>query len=282
MSRAEAVIDSLSKERPIEFVRRFEHGAGGTSLARLDGQLVVVKAWPSSPSRERTITLGLRCAERAMARSVPIPRLIERGSIGPYSFLLYEFVSGEWPPQITSDLARQLFDLLDRHRDAADQPDPSWRTRMATMITDGDVWFDITPQNLRTHPEGREILHAADSALRTCDPEHVRTTDIVHGDYAPENLLVHNGTIKAVIDWEQACTGDVGFDLAGTVFDIEIGDKADPDTLDAIYAAVAERVPPDAWRLYTHLYAVRYASWAVNTEMEAEVLKTIARITSRP
>jgi len=37
-------------------------------------------------------------------------------------------------------------------------------------------------------------------------------------------------------------------------------------------------VPPDAWRLYTGIYAVRYAGWALGTEMEADVLATIARV----
>jgi aminoglycoside phosphotransferase (APT) family kinase protein len=101
---------------------------------------------------------------------------------------------------------------------------------------------------------------------------------VVHGDCAPENVLVHEGQITAVVDWEQACYGDAAFDLAGMIFDIELGAKAEPDVLSLLYAAIHAQVPPDAWRLYTHIYAVRYASWAINTEMESQVLDTIARI----
>jgi aminoglycoside phosphotransferase (APT) family kinase protein len=195
------------------------------------------------------------------ARSVPIPPLLERGTVDNYSCLFYEFATGEWPPSVDSSLARQMLALIDRQRDAARQPDTQWPARLNTMITDGDATIDTTPKNLQKHPTGRAILREAHSALQACDPHHLHTSDVVHGDCAPENVLVHEGQITAVVDWEQACYGDAAFDLAGL-----------------IYAAIHAQVPPDAWRLYTHIYAVRYASWAINTEMESQVLDTIARI----
>ena len=102
----------------------------------------------------------------------------------------------------------------------------------------------------------------------------------MHGDFAPENLLVRDGRITAVVDWEQSRIGDVAFDLAGMMYDIELGSKAGPPVLAALYRAIDSRVPVDAWRLYTHINAVRYASWALGTEMEADVLATIATVTA--
>lgn len=88
-------------------------------------------------------------------------------------------------------------------------------------------------------------------------------------------MLVKDGRIGAVIDWEQSRIGDVNFDLAGMIYDIELGNKASPRVLASLYRAVNSRVPADAWRLYTGIYAIRYASWALDTDLETDVLKTI-------
>ncbi|WP_091532074.1 phosphotransferase [Microlunatus soli] len=282
MTAVTEVIEQLSGDRPIELVRRFDHGAWGTSLALLSGEPVVVKAWPTSPIRERTLDRGIRCAAVMAARQVPIPRLLERGIVADHSYLIYEFVEGEWPPSIDLGLARQMLTLIDRQRDAAPGPEPrSAPALLATMLTDGDATLDIAPARLREHPAGRTILTTTLAALEACDPRNLRTTDIVHGDFAPENLLVRDGEITAVVDWEQARVGDVGFDLAGMIYDIEIGDKADPDVLGGLYRAIHEQLPRDAWRLYLGIYAVRYASWALGTEMEADVLRAIDKIIRR-
>ena len=278
ISSVASVIELLSRSRPIEFVKAFEHGAGGTSLARLDGELVVVKAWPWTPEREQILTTGLANAMIMAERSVPIPGLLERGTIGAYSYLLYEFVDGAWPARVDDSLAAQMLATIDLQRDAAPRANPDWPDAVASMITDGDPSLDLHPRRLRDRPVGEDILDLARAALDACDPGNLRRTDVVHGDFAPENLLVRDGRINAVVDWEQSRTGDVGFDLAGMIYDIEIGSKAGPEVLAALYREIESRVPPDAWRLYTGIYAVRYAGWALGTEMEADVLATIARV----
>jgi aminoglycoside phosphotransferase (APT) family kinase protein len=279
-SSVAAAIELLSRSRPLEFVRGFEHGAGGTSLVRLDGELVVVKAWASTPEREQAVSLGLTNATIMAERSVPIPTLVERGTVGGYGYVVYEFVDGVWPAGIDADLATQMLAITDLQRDAAPRPNPHWPGTVASMITAGDPSLDLHPRRLRDHPVGRDILESTQAAFDACDPSRLRCADVVHGDFAPENLLVRAGRISAVIDWEQSRVGDVAFDLAGMIYDIEIGTKATPQVVAALTRDIASRVPLDAWRLYTGIYAIRYASWALGTEMEAEVLDTIAAVTT--
>lgn len=206
-SHVAKAIELLSCGRPIELVRTFDHGAGGTSLARLDGEPVVVKAWPTTREHEQTLSTGLDNAAIMADRAVPIPRLLERGTVGDYSYLFYEFVEGEWPPRVDENLAIHMLALTDLQRDAAPQADPDWPVTVARMITDGDPSLDIHPQRLRNHPAGPGILRTTQAALDACDPSHLRSTDVVHGDFAPENLLVNEGQISAVLDWEQSRTG---------------------------------------------------------------------------
>jgi hypothetical protein len=279
-SSVTATIGLLSRSRPLEFVRAFEHGAGGTSLARLDGELVVVKAWPSTPEREQAVSLGLANATIMAERSVPIPTMVERGTVGAYGYLLYEFVDGVWPVRVDDDLAAQMLAITDLQRDAAPRANPDWPGTVASMITAGDPSLDLHPRRLRDHSVGRDILRSTRAAFDACTPGHLRCGDVVHGDFAPENVLVREGRISAVVDWEQSRIGDVAFDLAGMIYDLEIGTKATPQVVAAFSRDIDARVPLDAWRLYTWIYAIRYASWALGTEMEAEVLDTITAVTT--
>lgn len=273
------VVELLSRSRPIELIRTFDHGAGGTSLAQLGQELVVVKAWPTTPEREQSLTTGHRYAAVMAARSVPIPRLLERGTIGGYSYLFYEFAEGEWPPRVDDSLATQMLALNDLQRDAAPEPGPAWPEVLANLITQGDATLDVHPDRLRAHPFGRTVLREARSALDACHPGQLRSTDVVHGDFAPENLLVANGTISAVIDWEQSRAGDATLDLAGMIYDIELGNKADPNVLAELYGSISSRVPSEVWHLFTCIYAIRYAGWALGTDMETDVIGTIDRVT---
>src|SRR5438067_10621325 len=41
------VLAAMRAFRPARLIRRFRHGSGGTSLVALEGQRVVLKAWPA-------------------------------------------------------------------------------------------------------------------------------------------------------------------------------------------------------------------------------------------
>ena len=44
------------------------------------------------------------------------------------------------------------------------------------------------------------------------------TTDIVHFDFNPTNILVSQELVSGVVDWDGACSGDCAFDLATLLF----------------------------------------------------------------
>jgi aminoglycoside phosphotransferase (APT) family kinase protein len=95
----------------------------------------------------------------------------------------------------------------------------------------------------------------------------------MHGDFAPENSLIHEERLSGVVDWEQGRSGDAGLDLVGMLFDIELGAKATARVRVALHGALRERLPGELLALYVAIFAVRYASWAIGTAMEADVLE---------
>lgn len=73
--------------------------------------------------------------------------------------------------------------------------------------------------------------------LRECPPSPGRT-GVVHGDYRLGNLLVDEGGISAVLDWELAHVGDVNYDLGYVSLDYIAGRHLTPKT--HLLAGVAE------------------------------------------
>ena len=72
--------------------------------------------------------------------------------------------------------------------------------------------------------------------------------------------------------------GDAGLDLIGAIFDIEIGEKAPIPLRHALWRTAQDRLPADALAAYVGVYAVRYLSWSVGTDMEEEVLDLARRM----
>ena len=105
--------------------------------------------------------------------------------------------------------------------------------------------------------------------------------DIVHGDFAPENALARNGPLTGVVDCERRRAGDANLDLIGLAFDIELGAKANAQVVAQMDAARRQRLPAPVRALYTSIYVVRYASWAIGTDMAQEVLALGGRLTDR-
>lgn len=270
----------LGRSRRARFVRRFAHGAGDTSLAQIDGRTVVVKAWaPGSPMTRPKLDAAFGRMAAVRDRGVPIPEVLEHGEIEGHLYAVYGYVSGRWPSRVTGSLLDELIAVVDAERGAAPVPAAGWGRSLHSILAEGDRLLDVTPAALEHHAAGAGLLYEARRRLDHCGQFLDVLDDVVHRDFAPENVLVSGGKLCAVVDWEQSSAGDSRFDLVGLLFDIEIGRKAAPSVNRKLREALAERLPPALLGAYVAFYAVRYASWAVGTSMENEVLELAQRLT---
>lgn len=76
------------------------------------------------------------------------------------------------------------------------------------------VWFlnggQLTNE-MAAHPHGRAVWQAVHDGLATMQPA---PPALVHIDYWLGNILWQDGRIAAVLDWEEAGSGDPGYDVA--------------------------------------------------------------------
>jgi len=274
-----SVLDSWGVRRGAELIRRFEHGVGGTSLIDFDGSLRVLKAWRlKSGDDDGPLDRALDLAEIMRGRGVAVPALIERGRSAGYGYLVYEFLDGEWSDELGPEAVTDMMAVVRAARDAAPAPNDAWVVELQAMLATGDGSFDVAPDRLRTSIAADDVLAEARQRLAACETAGLRTCDIVHGDFAPENLLIRGGRVVGVVDWERARVGDAGLDLVGAIFDIEIGQKAPLPLREALWCMARDQLPDDALAAYVGVYAVRYLSWSVGTDMEEEVLDLARRM----
>lgn len=242
----------------------------------------MLKAWPfRSAHDEARLGEALNLAEIMRGRGVAVPGLWERGCTAEYGYLIYELLDGDWSAALGLEALVDMIGIVDASRGAAPAPNVGWVAELEMMLSRGDRSFDIAPDVLTGSPAAGAVLAEARRRLTACDRASLRMADIVHGDFAPENLLIRDGRVVGVVDWERARAGDAGLDLVGAIFDIEIAKKARASLRQQLWSLTRDRIPADALAAYVGIYAVRYLSWALGTDMEVQVLELAHRMLRR-
>ena len=276
------VLSEMRRSRPARLIRRFRHGSGGTSLIALDGQEVVLKAWPARSPIAMNLPMAFQWMQAMRAKGVTVPSVVEQDELDGQCYVTYERLPGRWPARVTKGLLGEMIGVVDLQRGAAPGGGHDWPQTLRAMLFEGDPLFSMPPAVLEAHPTGRVLLGLARARLQDCDPALMTGGDIVHGDFAPENVLASRGHLSGVIDWEQCRAGDARLDLVGLLLDMELGAKARPAVSAQFRHTLHQRIPASLLALYIAIYAVRYAGWALGTEDEQGVLDLIDRLRGEP
>jgi aminoglycoside phosphotransferase (APT) family kinase protein len=143
------------------------------------------------------------------ARGIPAPEPIhvdESGALLPSPFVVVEFIDGEtlFEPNDTADFLRQLAEGLARIHAIPASAEVSFLPARGYDIPERRATLDESMRegDIRDALESRRPLEPANPPV------------LLHGDYWPGNILWRDGEIAAVIDWEDAHTGDPLSDLA--------------------------------------------------------------------
>jgi hypothetical protein len=92
--------------------------------------------------------------------------------------------------------------------------------------------------------------------------------DLVHVDYHPGNILVSNGRITAILDWDGVARGDRMLDLVTLRFDLAWRAPALTDFMDDL---LTQTVPAERLRAYWAHMSLRLVDWAIRHHTSAEV-----------
>jgi len=123
----------------------------------------------------------------------------------------------QWRP-LDGSIAARLLELRALHAEAAPMQGGSWRRVVVSSVLSGARSY-LRLATLRDHSErSRELLARCQDAVRRFGDRVPALDAIVHWDFTPDNVLVQDGRVTGVIDWEGVRAGDPRFDLVTLTF----------------------------------------------------------------
>lgn len=216
---------------PVRLVGPTVRGESGSTFDIEIGETsAILKLAQDGPGVHDNQRRLLRIVDLLRARGYPAPHYLGIGSADGTVFAVQRRLPGEMldagpgQPVAAGTLVTVLPDLLDvieLQRDAGDLALPPWPAWLLDTIHVGGDGYCLH-ETMRDRPDTATIL----DRLRRLATRHargpVRTSDIVHFDLSPANVLHDHGRLCGVIDWNVpfsgASQGDRGFDLATLLF----------------------------------------------------------------
>ena len=111
---------------------------------------------------------------------------------------------------------------------------------------------------LRTYDgRGAAVLDRVKAIGTGTDPSWFPDSGLVHLDLHTDNVLIDDGTVTGIIDWEGACTGDHRYDLVQFAFDLDGHSQPIWDVVDAA------ELEPQVLRAYLALLVLKCTSGAI-------------------
>jgi aminoglycoside phosphotransferase (APT) family kinase protein len=165
--------------------------------------------------RGRSAARAAAVTARLRELGYPAPRYVR---VEP-DWALQEELPGEplepWRP-LPGEIAAELLSLHELHAEAfpaSTTAAGSWRRVVASSVLSGARSY-LRLATLRENSDrSRELLGRCQDAVRRFGDRVPELGAIVHWDFTPDNVLVRDGRVTGVIDWEGARSGDPRFDL---------------------------------------------------------------------
>lgn len=196
-------------------VAKLPGGAWGAWLVRdQQDQVAILKCiwdsdWRLRLESARQVVEGLR------TRNAAVPRYISSGfdpKVG--TWYVQECLRGVRVEELDHRLLRQVVDFVSLQAGIGTKLPGAydWSRQLEQwMATQADSTIEVMRHHSR---EGRHLAPRLQSVIAAYGEERLRTDDAVHGDFLATQLLVHDGRLAGVVDWDGAGRGDRCQDLA--------------------------------------------------------------------
>ena len=195
----------------------FDVGAMRVELA--GGANGVLKAWPRVRPNQLDESLRTqRIVEHMRRRGYPTPAWLGVGATATHVWHLIDFVDAAPAPELTPSLVEQLMEINELQAGQASEPYDHWSYAWR-LATGQDFGRDLAP-SLSRAVAGLSEYSSAVSALverlrHMCadGSPPAEPPDMVHADFKPDNVLVRDGAVVAVVDIGNAGSGTRATDL---------------------------------------------------------------------
>ena len=155
---------------------------------------------------------------RLRTMGYPAPDFVVSSSGSGWRYLVYRILPGTPGAALTPALLKRLAELNRLQADAASEFAEGWPARIVESIEKGFPHWCLHDSLATYSRETAEMLAELKGTVSMVAGVQWRTTDAVHFDFHTANILVENGAVSGVIDWNGCCAGDRAFDLTTLAF----------------------------------------------------------------
>lgn len=220
-----------------------------------DGAAVVLKWFPDQNLVDRYAQL-LPALDELWGRGVPVPRYRHVLPIDGGTITAQQMLPGRSEDNPSPAVVDALVDAIAAKAGITGPATEvgSWGDFVVETLTVGRAgWAAHEP--MCTHgPRTADLLDRIHAIGAEADPSWFREDGLVHLDLHTDNVLIDNGALTGIIDWDGACAGDHRFDLAAFVFDLDGHDQPIWEIVDAVGFA------PEVLRAYVAVLALKSTS----------------------
>ena len=215
-----AIVASINDRHGTHF-RLGRPVAGGESRGTYsildDEEVEYILKW--GEGSEFRVRETVEIARRLRTVGYPAPDFIVSSSRDRLRYLVQRMMPGTPGAALTPALLERVAELNRLQEDVAAEFAEGWPARIVESVEKGfGDW--CVHDSLATH--SRQTATWLAELRRTVSivaaGARYRTTDAVHFDFSTANILVENGAVSGVIDWNGCCAGDRGFDLTTLAF----------------------------------------------------------------
>ena len=187
---------------------------GALEVRRSDGVRGVFKAAPDGDS-EAVVATKAAAINQARSAGWPAAAWLEWGAADGRPWYVQTFAEGHPIETFTTALEQAVIEAVTAQEQlAARLPPFDWSAQVASITERGSYWHRRCDRFGGPVASVARMLEAAcaDSSAREGDA-HPPGFDLVHGDFATDNILEHDGRIT-IIDTQSVGRGSRAIDLA--------------------------------------------------------------------
>lgn len=275
----QTVVSMIARElRESLDVTRLEGGyQSGAYLLRNESGLLLVLKVSEGTRRLQQLERVRPVVSTMRARGYPMPDLLLIGTLEERAtYSVREFVLGEPMTSLNDQTVQLVLDLLDMQASVNLETDQDWSRWMRKVLSGAEENY---PEALRSYPETSKLWEEIQSLVGHREPPDLPTTDMVHGDFRPGNLVLHQGSVSGVIDYEYAGKGHRAIDL-GTMLADEMVANHDSEVYNQLWRKGVGMVGEEVLLLILLYHAVEMMVWFITKGDERRLRGQVAQATA--
>jgi len=210
-------------------------------------------------------TVGI--TRRLRSLGYPAPEFVAAGGDTGVRYLVQRMLPGSPCARLTPTLLERLTELNRLQENAAPEFAERWPARIMESVEKGfEEW--CVHESLATYsPQTASMLAELKRTASLVATAPFQTVDAVHFDFSAANILVENGQVSGVIDWNGCCAGDRAFDLVTLAFYA----LEDADLASWLLDRACEVSSPPAVSLYLSHMILRQLDWSIRHHDQTNV-----------